>query len=209
MERFLRLFLSFNLLLFLSLSCKTYELDAATEVNNETSTFENLYFSSSEDLVYKANFEVYRNSFSGILVLKKISENTHRAALTTDFGNKLMDFEISGENFKINYIAPDLDKKMIKNFIKKDFSLLLKKDFPISKTFTAKAEKIYLSKSGKTSFFWMVSSNTFLPKQMNYVVNGREKINFILESTTPLLEDKLQISHHDLKIKLILKKLNS
>ena len=42
---------------------------------------------------------------------QKLNETTHRVALTSDFGNKLIDFEVSDNDFKLNYVLPDLDKK--------------------------------------------------------------------------------------------------
>ena len=49
--------------------------------------------------------EVYGNDISGILIIKKISETTHRVVLTSDFGNKMIDFEISENDFKLNYVC--------------------------------------------------------------------------------------------------------
>jgi hypothetical protein len=72
--------------------------------------------------------DIYKNHVSGILIIKKISETTHRVVLTSDFGNKLIDFEISEDDFKLNYVLPDLDKKIVINFLKNDFQQLLKRN---------------------------------------------------------------------------------
>jgi hypothetical protein len=86
-----------------------------------------IYIFLPEDYVYKCQMDIYKNHVSGILIIKKISETTHRVALTSDFGNKLIDFEVSDNDFKLNYVLPDLDKKIVINFLKNDFQQLLKK----------------------------------------------------------------------------------
>ena len=73
--------------------------------------------------------DIYKNHISGILIIKKISETTHRVVMTSDFGNKMIDFEISENDFKLNYVLEDLNKKMVINFLKNDFQELLKRKF--------------------------------------------------------------------------------
>ena len=94
-------------LLFIVTSCATYTLEKDLKlVTLEKSIYNAPYFSNSEtDYVYKANITVYGNELSGIFIVKKINETTHRAVFTTEFGNKLLDFEVSDTNFKINFIV--------------------------------------------------------------------------------------------------------
>jgi hypothetical protein len=127
MLQFLRQNLLCSLILVLAVSCKSYQLTDAKPVSTTEKTVENLYFSSPEDYVYKCQMDIYKNHVSGILIIKKINETTHRVALTSDFGNKLIDFEVSDHDFKLNYVLPDLDKKIVINFLKNDFQQLLKK----------------------------------------------------------------------------------
>src|SRR5215813_6945685 len=89
----------YSLILLLFISCKTYQLTDAKPVSGSEKTVENLYFSSNDDYVYKCQMDIYKNHVSGILIIKKISETTHRVAMTSDFGNKLIDFEISDNDF--------------------------------------------------------------------------------------------------------------
>jgi hypothetical protein len=77
------------------------------------------YFSDSKtDYVYKTNISVYGNELSGIFIAKKINDTTHRIVFTTEFGNKLMDFEISENDFKVNSIVSELDRKILINTLK-------------------------------------------------------------------------------------------
>ena len=113
MQKLTTRFLVTSLLLVVLISCKSYHVEGATKVASTTTNFQNLYFSNSEtDYVYKAHIEVYGNDLSGIFVVKKVNDSVHRVVLTTDFGNKLLDFELSENDFKVNYIVDDLNKKI-------------------------------------------------------------------------------------------------
>ena len=199
MFRFLILSLVYSLTL---ISCKTFELKNASTQETTLQKAENLYFSSKEDYVYKTQMEIYGNQMSGILIIKKINETTHRVALTSDFGNKLVDFEISDNDFKINYIIPDLDKKMVKNFLKKDFKILLQQNYPISASFADATNNIYKSEQGKiTSYLYYNQENQLLNKII-YTKNNKEKIHFNFEAKKAIFADDVEIDHKDLKINI-------
>ena len=69
----------------------------------DKTSYEVPYFSDSKtDYVYKTNITVYGNEISGIFIAKKINDTVHRIVFTTEFGNKLLDFEISDNSFKVN-----------------------------------------------------------------------------------------------------------
>ena len=77
------------------------------------------YFAEPKtDYVYKTNITVYGHELSGIFIAKKINDTTHRVVFTTEFGNKLFDFEISEKTFKVNSIVSELDKKILINTLK-------------------------------------------------------------------------------------------
>ena len=96
-------------LFLLFISCKTYEIPNVAKIENGQRIIQNFYFSDSEkDYVYKANIEVYGKQLGGIFVAKKINDTLHRAVLTTDFGNTLLDFEVSENSFKVNYCIEEL-----------------------------------------------------------------------------------------------------
>jgi hypothetical protein len=140
--------ISFLLLFFVS--CKPYEIAGVQERLASVNSIQNPYFlDTTMDYVYKAHIEVYGNDLSGIFVVKKISDNKHRVVLTTDFGNKLLDFEFSETDFKVNYIVADLDKKIIINTLKNDFKLLLQKEFVVGRMFENDSLVVYQSKKKK------------------------------------------------------------
>lgn len=202
MLRFLRQNLTYSLILLLSVSCKTYQLSDVKSVSTTEKTVENLYFSSSEDYVYKCQMDIYKNHVSGILIIKKLNETTHRVALTSDFGNKLIDFEVSENDFKLNYVLPDLDKKIVINFLKNDFQQLLKRQYPVSETFENDNAKIYLSKIDNKAYYLFFNKENNLLKEVIYTKNNKEKIDFTFEAKKHIFADSLNLKHKDFKINI-------
>jgi hypothetical protein len=186
----------------LSVSCKTYKLTDAKPVSNSEKTVENLYFSSNEDYVYKCQMDIYKNHVSGILIIKKINETTHRVVLTSDFGNKLIDFEISENDFKLNYVLPDLDKKIVINFLKNDFQHLLRQKYPVNESFENNNSKIYLSKIDKKTYYLFFNRENNLLKQIVYTKNNKEKIDFTFDAKKHIFADSLNLQHKDFKINI-------
>ncbi|WP_267404492.1 MULTISPECIES: hypothetical protein [unclassified Chryseobacterium] len=192
----------YSLIFLLLVSCKTYKLTDVKSVSNSEKTVENLYFSSNEDYVYKCQMDIYKNHVSGILIIKKINETTHRIAMTSDFGNKLIDFEISENDFKLNYVLPDLDKKIVINFLKNDFQQLLKQKYPVNESFENENSKIYLSKIDKKSYYLFFNKENGLLKQIIYTKNNKEKIDFTFDAKKHIFADSLNLQHKDFKINI-------
>lgn len=202
MLQFLRQNLLCSLFLLLVVSCKTYQLSDVKSVSTTEKTVENLYFSSTEDYVYKCQMDIYKNHVSGILIIKKLNETTHRVVLTSDFGNKLIDFEISDNNFKLNYVLPDLDKKIVINFLKNDFQQLLKKQYPVSESFENESSKIYLSRIDNKGYYLFFNKKNGLLKQIIYTKNNKEKIDFTFGAKKHIFADSLNLQHKDFKINI-------
>ena len=204
--RSMRLFqlrnLAYSLIFILFTSCKTYTLTDVKPIPSSEKTVENLYFSSSEDYVYKCQIDIYKNHVSGILIIKKISETTHRVVLTSDFGNKLIDFEISEDDFKLNYVLPDLDKKIVINFLRNDFQQLLKQKYPVTESFENENSKIYLSKMDKKGYYLFFNKENNLLKQIVYTKNNKEKIDFTFDAKKNTFADSLNLQHKDFKINI-------
>ncbi|MFP3596199.1 hypothetical protein [Chryseobacterium sp. SIMBA_029] len=202
MRRFLLQSFLYSIILLVLGSCKTYKLADVQPISGTEKTVENLYFSSSEDYVYKCQMDIYNNHVSGILIVKKINDTMHRVVLTSDFGNKLIDFEISEHNFKLNYVLPDLDKKIVINFLKNDFQHLLRKEYPVNSRFENKESNIYLSKLDKKTYYLFFNKENGLLNQIIYTRNNKEKIDFTFAAKKHIFADSLNLQHKDFKINI-------
>ena len=200
MRRFLLLSFLYSSFLLLIFSCKTYHLTDAKPISNSGKEVENLYFSSNEDYVYKCQMEVYGNDISGILIIKKISKTTHRVVMTSDFGNKMIDFEISENDFKLNYVLADLDKKMVINFLKNDFQELLRQKYPVAESFENENSNIFRSELNKKNYYLYLNKENSLLTQIVNTKKRKEKINFSFVAKKPTFAETIHLEHKDFKI---------
>ncbi|MBS7230404.1 hypothetical protein KHA90_05150 [Flavobacterium psychroterrae] len=161
------------------------------------------YFSDSKtDYVYKTNITVYGNEISGIFIAKKINDTTHRIVFTTEFGNKLLDFEISDTDFKVNSIVSELDRKILINTLKEDFRLLLKKEYLIQEQFGNDSADIYKSKDGKRDNYLFVSKKDHKLEKVIHSSQTKEKFTLTFSSENNIFAEKIEIVHQNIKLKI-------
>ncbi|UUW10166.1 hypothetical protein NLG42_05030 [Flavobacterium plurextorum] len=169
----------------------------------DKTSYEVPYFSDSKtDYVYKTNISVYGNELSGIFIAKKINDTTHRIVFTTEFGNKLMDFEISETDFKVNSIVSELDRKILINTLKEDFRLLLKKQYLIQEQFENESNNIYKSADGKRDNYIFVSKKNQKLQKIVHASKTKEKFTLYFNSENNIFAENIQIIHQNIKLKI-------
>ncbi len=185
-------------------SCSSLNLvQDYNKVPIENTIFQNTYFANPEiDYVYKANITVYGNELTGIFIAKKINETTHRVVFTTEFGNKLLDFEISENDFKINSIVDDLNRKILINTLKNDFRLLLKNDFLIAEKYENATNRVYKNKDGKNLNYLFSSKTDEKLYKIAQASKTKEKINISFTSENNIFADTIIIQHYNLKLRI-------
>ena len=169
----------------------------------EKTVFEVPYFSSPEmDYVYKANITIYGNELSGIFIAKRINDTTYRVVFTTEFGNKLLDFEISENDFKVNSIVDELDRKILINTLKTDFRLLLKNSYVIQQQYDNSASKVCLTEEDSSNNYLFISKAN---NKLNKIVNAtkrKERINLFFTSENNIFATKIVIQHYNIKLRI-------
>ena len=210
MQKLTTRFLVTSLLLVVLISCKSYQIEGATKVASTTTNFQNLYFSNPEtDYVYKAHIEVYGNDLSGIFVVKKVNDSVHRVVLTTDFGNKLLDFELSEKDFKVNYIVDDLNKKIVINTLKKDFVLLLKSNHKVDEEFENEESVISKSVDGnRINYLYKSKKDNSFSKLVN-ASKSNEKVTFSFLPKNTTFAESILIQHYNIKLKIELNQISN
>ncbi|OCB69459.1 hypothetical protein B0A79_16495 [Flavobacterium piscis] len=169
----------------------------------DKTSYEVPYFSDSKtDYVYKTNITVYGNEISGIFIAKKINDTVHRIVFTTEFGNKLLDFEISDNTFKVNSIVSELDRKILINTLKEDFRLLLKKEYLIQEQFENDSDNIYKSKDGKRDNYLFISKKDHRLEKVVHSSQTKEKFTLTFTSENNIFAEKIQIIHQNIKLKI-------
>lgn len=203
MQKSTILFLTTSLFLLL-VSCGSNKLmQGYRERIPEVSVFEVPYFASPEtDYVYKANITIYGNELTGIFIAKKINDTTHRVVFTTEFGNKLIDVEISEADFKINSIVDELNRKIVLGTLRDDFRLLLRRQFAVQQQFENAENTVYQSADAKNSNYLFVSKTS---KKLVKIVNAtprKEKIKLSFTSEKDTFAEDIAIIHNNIKLKI-------
>ena len=184
------------------LSCGSVTKNYTPKIVDKMSYEVPYFIDSKNDYVYKANISVYGNELSGIFIAKKINDTTHRIVFTTEFGNKLMDFEISQTDFKVNSIVSELDRKILINTLKEDFRLLLKKNYVIQEQFENKSDNIYKAEDGKRDNYIFLSKKNHKLEKIVHSSKTKEKFTLIFNSENNIFAEKIQIIHQNIKLKI-------
>lgn len=171
-----------------------------------TSNISNPYFANTSlDYIYKANIEVYDNTFGGIFIVKKLGEQQHRIVFTTEMGNKLFDFSFNKDQFKVNYILEDLDKKILINILKKDFKVLITENLKTEETYSFHSETIKKTKLSNKTYYY------FETPELSQVIranNQKEKVRFLFTKINDNIAQHIEIIHSNIKLKISLKSIN-
>ncbi|PAM92691.1 hypothetical protein B4N84_21400 [Flavobacterium sp. IR1] len=198
-------FLLINCFLVIALvSCGSVTKNYTSKKLDKTS-YEVPYFSDSKtDYVYKTNITVYGNELSGIFIAKKINDTTHRVVFTTEFGNKLLDFEISDTSFKVNSIVSELDRKILINTLRDDFRLLLKKEYLIQEQFESESDNIYKAADGNRANYLFISKKDQKLQKVVHSSKTKEKFTLTFSSENNIFAEKITIVHQNIKLKIAL-----
>lgn len=192
---------------FFLVACGSYpKKQNFNETPSEKVEIINSYFSDPiQDYVYKADIKVFKNSFSGIFIIKKLGEKHHRIVFTTEMGNKLFDFEFLQENFKINHILPEMDKKVLINVLKRDFFALIEEK-PFSLKIYSKGDFRMNQADLLSKKHYYLFENGLLNKIVR-VGKVKEKVTFLFSGINDNIARDIDIQHQNIKLKIHLKKI--
>jgi hypothetical protein len=169
----------------------------------EKTAFDVPYFANpAMDYVYKANITAYGHELTGIFIAKKISETTHRVVITTEFGNKMMDFEISETDFKVNFIREEMDRKIVINTLVTDFRLLFQSHYNISEQYENSENTVFKAlKANKINYLFVQKGTSKLSKII-YSSKRKEIINLFYTSENDIFAENIIIQHKNIKLKI-------
>ncbi len=193
-------------LIALLLACSSYPKKSNLERKiGTTSTISNPYFSDmAKDYVYKAKINFGTKSFGGIFAVKKLGEGYHRVVFTTEMGNKLFDFSFIKNEFKINFILDEMNKKILINLLKRDFHVLTNENPEILNHYDKLGDTIFLEtrKENKTYFYLMAD------QQLHRILEtrgGEEKSDYIFTQIEDNHAREINIRHNNIKLTIDLK----
>lgn len=184
--------------------CASYpKKNGFEKVEATNSPVQNPYFSdTSIDYVYKAKIDVFDTSFGGILVVKKLGPASHRIAFTTEMGNTLFDFSFIEDHFTVNSILKDLDRKILINILRKDFTALIREQNTLQEQYQKNDE--YLTATtilGKKHFY--LYENDHLAR-ITRIGKGIPKVVFQFSQINDNIAHQIKITHSNFKLTIAL-----
>jgi len=113
-----------------------------------------------------------------------------------------MDFEYIGNQFKVNYMFEDLNKKIIVNTLSKDFKLLVNQYILVDKEFTTPNELVYQTKQDKRNDFYFYNKETIKLEKIVSTSNSNEKITIFFNEVKDEISKEIKFIHKDIKMKI-------
>ena len=178
-----------------------------TKTNSSESIVENNYFSNENtDYVYKAQITVYDQHFGGLLIVKKIQENSHRVVFTTEMGTKLFDFSFIENDFRVNYIVDDFDKGLLIKILKQDFKTLITENLNNNSQYKIGSQTIFETSLYNKKHFYYFDNDTLV--EINRIKGAKEKVSFQFSNISDSIAKQIDIIHYNIKLKITLKSIN-
>lgn len=190
--------------LFLLVGCASYPTkNGFTRTQTIEQGITNPYFSdSSKDYVFKAQIEAYDKNFGGILAIKKLGEAHHRLVFITEMGNTIFDFTFKDNEFKVNKILEELDRKILINILKRDFSALILETPPIDKIFKKEAKTLKIGSVLNKKHYYLSENGQLL--KIIRTGSEQEKVVFSFLEINDDIAEAIEITHRNIKLKITL-----
>ncbi|MGB6151470.1 MAG: hypothetical protein WBG48_05710 [Pricia sp.] len=204
----MRILLS-SLFAFMLIGCASYpKKNGYQSVETIQKESLNPYFSDvSKDYVYKAKIEAFDKTFGGLFIVKKLGPQHHRVVFTTEIGNTLFDFTFQEDDFKVNRILKEMDRKLLINILKRDFKVLLEEHPGVLQTFKNNDDFVYAVKIGSKKHYFYHSDDAL--QKIARVGGGKEKGIFSFSKIRDDLAGTIQISHKTFPLTITLSLIES
>ena len=198
-------FLPINILFLLITSCslqttKNLIVKEVSHIEVDNPYFSNTYI----DYIYKAKIDIYGRKFGGILIIKKIDENSHRVVFTTEFGNKLFDFLFENDTVINNFVIEELDKKFIVNTLRNDFKLLVSEKNKVLNQFDSGLEDIYKTIDGKQFNFYFINKKSHTLDKITRTSKSKVIVEVLFSNVESVIANSILIHHKNIKLNIAL-----
>lgn len=199
-------FLILSLLAFVS--CGTsYKIADIQQENSRNQVIENPYFNEvNKEYTYRFRITFMKKEVKGNFIVKNIDNQTHRAVMTSDFGNTLFDLSLTDTDYTLHYAMPDLNKKMVVKTLAEDLQLIFKKNFEVNKEL--KTSTNFVLKSDEVSLVYPKDESNYFEELIRLKNNKIKTINQFETDKTDYPE-KIYIKHNHFNLSIEIIKVNT
>jgi hypothetical protein len=159
---------------------------------------------------FDASVEVEGHHLGGLILIKRMPDQSNRVVFTSETGATIFDFEFQSNGaFNIRHIVSKLNRKAIVNVLRNDFALLLGVPFRHNKfeTFEGSDGEIYLeSRVGKRRDFIISDKNCQLLR-LEEGSKRKRLFSILINGTDSTRPDNITINHHTFDMVIVLKRI--
>jgi hypothetical protein len=170
------------------------------------------WFKSDGHFLFQSGIDVFRNHFTGLIVVKPLPAADYRVVFINEVGIKIFDMEFFGTGgYKVHYCLEYLNKKLFIRTLKNDISLMLNNQ-PVDHIRTMLSSKngdvVYKFRNNRGVKYFLVNGSTNRIKEIIQKRGLSKKVNISFYSSMENELDSVRISHYNIKLDIYLSKIN-
>lgn len=164
---------------------------------------------SFESVLYNTQVDITSHHLSGLLLMKKLEGDTTRVVFTNEMGLKYFDFEFTTNNFKVIYCMRKLNKKIIINQLKKNFSLILmnRSDLNAYQLVKTDSLKYYKLDNAKDQTYYIIDNSCSKIERIEIKDDDKKKIILFLKGEKNGIAEEIFINYQTFKFDINLKQI--
>jgi hypothetical protein len=160
----------------------------------------------SDHLLMNTTIDVMKNHFSGLMVIKTLTNGGYRVVFITEVGLKIFDMEfVPGETVKVYYIMDALNKKIIIKTLSADLRLLLiqpqEDEEPVLYN-SPSGQKMARYRHKRKRDYYEISAVTGKPVQAYQVSATSKKARIEYYSNDGVQIDSVNIVHYHVNLRI-------
>lgn len=190
----MRILILSSILILFGCSSKTSSSISHTKVNNTCLITSKPTF---ESILFNTQVNVINHHLSGLLLMKRIQNDTIRVVFTNELGIKYFDFEFTQNNFRVIDCMRKLKKKIIIEQLKKNFNLILMNHNNINEYQLVKTDstKQYRLDGKKEQTYYITDSNCSKVLRIETANEEKKKIVIYLNGEKNGIADDIFIHY--------------
>ena len=165
---------------------------------------------SFSSALYNAHIDVAGKHLSGLLIIKKMPDNSTRMVFSSETGFTFFDFEFSKEgNFKVYSIIKQMDKKPVIKTLRKDFELVLMQHLQNKNAYTLTDKTLMYVAFPQTKGFYYYITDSLCERliKMERASKSKVVVEAIMQHYKNGMPDTIGISHKNFNFDIGLKRI--
>ena len=165
-------------------------------------------------ILYKTTIDIYQHHFSGLMVIKPVSEESHRVVFITETGIKIFDMEFFSQGDAVlHYCLEVMNRRSVIRTLKNDIGLMIRNVPEPDKKVTVFADreskkKIIRQKTGLGACYFFIREDSHNVDAIIQTTGTGKKVNLCFYSAAENLIDSVKVSHYKIKLELHLSALH-